>query len=274
MITVFLLFSTNIIALAVVHSSTNQRIDDNERQISSLILAAASRSKLEDSHLHRSWEMAALTGASQEAGAAGGSSSSSRNMQLSLMSMQTQLAAVRALAEKNSQAAAAKDAKLDRIETAGKQMMQMLMTEGNITLCIKGVDVATQQQLISPVDGIFHACLRGRVRTSALYANMKMFELRKNNNTLKSGGVIRARDTKPDVACVEAPPPPSPLPDCLNITDTLLVRLAAGDSLDVREYVTAETGGALYDLQLCLSSSQYRHKDLPAGLESLLVTHL
>ena len=48
------------------------------------------------------------------------------------------------------------------------------------------------------------------------------------------------------------------------------MRLTAGDSLEVKEYVTGE-GGAVHGLSLCMAASQY--KELPVGLESLLVTH-
>jgi hypothetical protein len=54
------------------------------------------------------------------------------------------------------------------------------------------------------------------------------------------------------------------------VAEVVLVRLAAGDTLEVTEYVTGE-GGALYGLRLCMAASPY--KDLPAGLESLMVTH-
>jgi hypothetical protein len=57
---------------------------------------------------------------------------------------------------------------------------------------------------------------------------------------------------------------------CIEVAEVVLVRLAAGDTLEVKEYVTGE-GGALYGLRLCMAASPY--KDLPAGLESLMVTH-
>ncbi len=124
-------------------------------------------------------------------------STNTRNMQLSLMTLQKQLAAVRAMAEKNSQAAAAKDAKLNNLETAGRQLAQLLLTEANLTLCIKEEadqqqqQQKRQQQLVSPADGVFRVELSGRVRTSSMFSNMKLFELRKNGSALKNGGVVR-----------------------------------------------------------------------------------
>jgi hypothetical protein len=44
----------------------------------------------------------------------------------------------------------------------------------------------------------------------------------------------------------------------------LLVKLSAGDSLEVKEYLTGE-GGAVYGLRLCMAASQYK--------ESLIVSH-
>ena len=73
----------------------------------------------------------------------------------------------------------------------------------------------------------------------------------------------------PDGVTIPEPPSYNP-PDCVDTAEVLLVRLTAGDSLEVKEYVTGE-GGAVHGLSLCMAASQY--KELPVGLESLLVTH-
>jgi hypothetical protein len=54
------------------------------------------------------------------------------------------------------------------------------------------------------------------------------------------------------------------------MAEVVLVRLAAGDSLEVKEFVTGE-GGAVYGLRFCMAASQYTQ--LPAGQESLMITH-
>jgi hypothetical protein len=202
-----LLFVLNLVILAGLQAAANQRIQENTRQIGRLLDSTRAAS-LPPRKAH-SWDEAtgdvgaplvhsrgslADSGKSDQQQPPPDSGANSRNVQLSILALQKQLAAVKALAEHNSQAAAAKEAKLASLEAAGRQLAQLLLTEANLTLCTPEEEVSSgqqQHQLTSPAEGIFRLEVGARVRASTIYANMKMFELRKNGSPLKNGGVFR-----------------------------------------------------------------------------------
>ncbi len=65
MLTVVFLFSLNLIILAVLQAAANQRIGENARQISVLIMAAAKRTaQSAEAHSH-SWDVSLATGNSR-----------------------------------------------------------------------------------------------------------------------------------------------------------------------------------------------------------------
>ena len=192
-----LLFAFNLITFAAIQASANRRIEENTRQINDIVAAELLAHASAPAAVHR-WESMADRssspivggrGATVDAGGSGGVNS--RNVQLSIMTLQKQLAAVKSLAERNSQEAAAKEAKLRSLEAAGRQLAQLLPNEANLTLCAEQAVSQQQQPLVSPAEGIFRVELSGRVRATSVYANMKLFELRKNGSPLKNGGVIR-----------------------------------------------------------------------------------
>jgi hypothetical protein len=135
-----------------LQATSSQRIQENSRQINDLLIFAQAMPRHVDlpSPLSgrktiggNSGDSTALSGLSSVSGTSDGSpdiggvapAASYKNMQLSLMSVQKQLMALKSLAERNSQALQAKEAKVAALEATSRQLALLLLTEANLTLC-------------------------------------------------------------------------------------------------------------------------------------------
>jgi hypothetical protein len=125
-----------------LQAASSQRIQENSRQINDLLTFAQAMPRPQPlpSPLSsrkttgsNSGDSTALSGVSSGSGTSGPSPDVNyKNMQLSLMSVQKQLTALKSLAERNSQALQAKVAAL---EATSRQLALLLLTEANLTLC-------------------------------------------------------------------------------------------------------------------------------------------
>jgi hypothetical protein len=136
-----------------LQATSSQRIQENSRQINDLLIFAQAMPRHVDlpSPLSgrktiggNSGDSTALSGlssgsatsdASPDVGGGVAPATSYKNMQLSLMSVQKQLTALKSLAERNSQALQAKEAKVAALEATSRQLALLLLTEANLTLC-------------------------------------------------------------------------------------------------------------------------------------------
>jgi hypothetical protein len=135
-----------------LQAASSQRIQENSRQINDLLtlVQAVPRPQPLPSPLSgrktiggNSGDSTALSGLSSGSATSdtypdvGGvaPAASYKNMQLSLMSVQKQLTALKSLAERNSQALQAKEAKVAALEATSRQLALLLLTEANLTLC-------------------------------------------------------------------------------------------------------------------------------------------
>jgi hypothetical protein len=129
-----------------LQAASSQRIQENSRQINDLLTFAQSlpRPQPLTSPLSGrktiggslSGDSTALSGFSSGSGTSGTSPDVNyKNMQLSLMSVQKQVTALKSLAERNSQALQAKEAKMAALEATSRQLALLLLTEANLTLC-------------------------------------------------------------------------------------------------------------------------------------------
>jgi hypothetical protein len=128
-----------------LQAASSQRIQENSRQINDLLTFAQSMPRPQ--HLpsplssrkttgSSSGDSTALSGLSSGSGTSGTSPDVNyKNMQLSLMSVQKQLTALKSLAERNSQALQAKEAKVAALEATSRQLALLLLMEANLTLC-------------------------------------------------------------------------------------------------------------------------------------------
>ncbi len=130
-----------------IQAASSQRIQENSRQINDLLTFAQAMPRHVDlpsplsSHKttgSNSGDSTALSGLSSGSGTSdvgGAPAANYKNMQLSLISVQKQLTALKSLVERNSQALQAKEAKVAALEATSRQLALLLLTEANLTLC-------------------------------------------------------------------------------------------------------------------------------------------
>jgi hypothetical protein len=130
-----------------LQAASSQRIQENSRQINDLLTFAQamprpqplpsslSGRKTTGGNSGDSTALSDLSSGSGTSDVGGVAPANYKNMQLSLMSLQKQLTALKSLAERNSQALQAKEAKVAALEATSRQLALLLLTEANLTLC-------------------------------------------------------------------------------------------------------------------------------------------
>jgi len=186
-----------------------------------------------------------------------------KNLLLSISSQQSQINKLRQSLDSANHKLRSVQSSLQKSKLNNLAVFQSFLRESNISMCGEA-----GTNIVAPVGAIYRLQFSAKVHGNT-YINRKMFEIRKNTQQLRNGGVIRIKyngSKNLSVDCSISDKKKT----CFYMKEILLVNLKSGDNIQVIDLFTSE-GGHVYDLKFCMTITDLT--SIPGDEESLVVTH-
>eukprot|EP00088_Acartia_fossae_P046223 TRINITY_DN4988_c0_g1_i12.p1 TRINITY_DN4988_c0_g1~~TRINITY_DN4988_c0_g1_i12.p1 ORF type:complete len:337 (-),score=35.20 TRINITY_DN4988_c0_g1_i12:368-1378(-) len=259
----FLIGASYIIFIIALYTSNNQLIQANTRLLQDQI-----RNSQPEPRIPPGSSLISSTKSSSGSYSKSDSNASLKKMLLSVSSQQSQINKLRKTLDETQKSLKSVEKKLANSEASNEAVLQAFIRESNISLCAApSSDKSNTVKLIAPLSAIYRVKFSTRVHGNT-YINRKMFQITKNTQVLRNGGVVRIQYNGRENLSVECGP--SSEKTCFYMEEILLVNMKSGDTLQVEDLFSKD-GGHVYDLRFCMSISD--RSKIPGDEESLVVTH-